>query len=421
MRRRSLILIILFLGAATVLHDKLASAVEKPIAVTGAVAAGTEPLDGMMTSLMRKWDVPGGALAVAKDGRLVFSHGYGLADRETGRRVEPDSLFRIASLSKPITSAAILALVEQKRLDLDAKVLDVLKPPVVSPDKVRDARWKQITIRQLLFHTGGFDRETSLDPMFRSAEIAKATGTSAPAGTRAIIHSMLGQPLDFDPGTKYAYSNFGYCLLGRVIEQITGKEYGEAVQELVLRPAGIKRMQIGHTRLGDRVRGEVRYYSSVDEEGASVFPDEHEMVAAPYGGFYLEALDSHGGWIGSAVDLVQFATALDGSRRPTLLKPETRRLIELRPPAPLPSDSPVYYGLGWSVRPVGEGANWFHNGSLPGTMSLLVRTHHGFAWAAVFNLRPIDQWQFLAELDDEIWKAVGRVKEWPRGDAFRRN
>ena len=136
-----------------------------PIVVTGAAAPELKSLDDEITSLMRKWSIPGGAVAVAKDGRLVLAHGYGLADRDAGTPVQPDSLFRIASLSKPITAAAILVLVERGRLDLDAKVLDILKSPGISPDKAADPRWKQITVRQLLFHTAGFDRGTGFDPM----------------------------------------------------------------------------------------------------------------------------------------------------------------------------------------------------------------------------------------------------------------
>jgi CubicO group peptidase (beta-lactamase class C family) len=390
------------------------------IAVTGRAAPDLKALDDEITSLMRKWQIPGGSLAVVKDGRLVFAHGYGLADRDAGTPVRPDSLFRIASVTKPFTAAAILALVERGRLDLDAKVLDILKTPGLSAEKAVDPRWKQITIRQLLQHTAGFDRDASFDPMFRSNEIAEATGTSPPAGPHAIIRYMLGRRLDFDPGAKFVYSNFGYCLLGRVIEQVAGKPYAEAVQNLVLRPAGITRMKIGRARLAERLSGEVRYYTWNSENCRSVFPDVRKKVPEPYGGFYIEAMDSHGAWVASAIDLVRFAAVLDGSRRPGVLKPATIRLIESRPPAPLPAQSPVYYGLGWDVRPVGRGANWWHNGSLPGTMTLLVRTHHGFAWAALFNLRPKDDGKFLGELDGGIWKAVGRVQKWPEYDLFTR-
>jgi N-acyl-D-amino-acid deacylase len=388
------------------------------IAVSGAAAPGMSALDEMMTSLMQQWEIPGGALAVVKDGRLVFAHGYGWADRDAGKMVQPDSLFRIASVSKPITAAAILVLVEQGRLDLDAKVLDILKPPVVPSDVVGDKRWKKITVRQLLQHTAGFDRERGFDPMFRSDEIAKATGTPAPADATAIIHYMLGRPLDFDPGSKYAYSNFGYCLLGRVIEQVTGEKYAEAVQNLVLQRCGITRMRIGGTRLSGQLPGEVRYYMPEKDECRSVFSDEREPVSRPYGGFFMEARDANGGWVASAIDLVRFGSTLDGSRKPGLLKPETVRLIESRSPPPLPGNSPIYYGLGWKVRPTGQGANWSHTGSFAGTILLLVRTHDGFCWAAVFNLKPKDDGEFKGELNISIRHAVGRVSKWPEGDLF---
>jgi CubicO group peptidase (beta-lactamase class C family) len=393
---------------------------DKAIAIAGVATPELKPLDDQITSLMRKWGIPGGAVAVVKDGRLVFAHGYGWADRDAGKAMQPDSLFRIASVTKPFTAVAILALVERGRLDLDAKVLDILKLPGVSPEKAVDKRWKQITIRQLLFHTAGFDRDASFDPMFRPYVIADATKTPAPAGPVAIIRYMLGQRLDFDPGTKHAYSNFGYCLLGRVIEQVTGKAYDEAVQNLVLRPSGITRMKIGRTRLCDRLPDEVRYYAPDNEKVRSVFPDVRERVTWPYGGFYIEAMDAHGAWVASAIDLLRFASAVDGSRRPGPLKPATVRLIESRPPPPLPADAPAYYGLGWWIRPVGHSANWSHNGSLPGTMTLLVRAHNGLKWAVLFNLRPEDDGKFLGEMDGGMWKAAGRVSKWPEGDLFTR-
>ena len=124
---------------------------------------------------------------------------------------------------------------------------------------------------------------------------------------------MLGRQLDFDPGARFAYCNFGYSLLGRVIEKQTGMSYDQATQQLVLRPAGITAMQLGRTRVQDRAEGEVRYYHHAGAERvASVFLYEKEKVAWPDGGFYVEAFDAHGGWIASAVDLARFVTAIDG-------------------------------------------------------------------------------------------------------------
>ena len=91
------------------------------IVITGTAAPDLKPVDDEITRLMRRWQIPGGAAALVKDGQLVLAHGYGFADREAGNPVKPDSLFRIASVTKPITAAAILALVERGRLDLDAR------------------------------------------------------------------------------------------------------------------------------------------------------------------------------------------------------------------------------------------------------------------------------------------------------------
>ena len=388
-------------------------------AATGVEVPELEAFDRLLPELMQKWEIPGGAVAVAKDGRLVLARGYGLADVEAKEPVRPDSLFRIASISKPITAAAILALVEQGRLRLDDKALQRLGPLEPLEDASPDPRFGRITVRQLLQHTAGFDWKSSFDPMFQPGRIAEAVGVPPPPGPRQIVRYMLGRPLDFDPGTRYVYSNFGYCLLGRIIEQATGKSYEQSVKELVLQPAGITRMRLGHTRLADRAPREVRYYAFAGSKpGESVFPEVREKVAAPYGTFYFEAMDSHGGWIASAIDLVRFATAVDGTRKPGPLKPETIGLIDAEPAPRVSPGQPVFYGLGWVVRRTERGTNWFHAGGLPGTATLMIRSYKGLAWAALFNSRPKDGSQFGRELDRTLWEAANQVTEWPEHDLF---
>src|SRR5207253_9317336 len=139
------------------------------------------------------------------------------------------SQFRIASLSKPITSAAILLLVQRGKLNLDQRVFDLLSYEPL-PGETVDPRLATITMRNLLEHSGGWNRDTTFDPMFMmSVPIAVATGTPAPATTDSIIRYMMGKPLQFNPGSDYSYSNFGYSLLGRVIETITGQPYEKFV------------------------------------------------------------------------------------------------------------------------------------------------------------------------------------------------
>jgi N-acyl-D-amino-acid deacylase len=417
--------------------------------------------------------VPGGALAVVKDGRLVYTRGYGWADREGKAAVRPASLFRIASISKPFTAVAVMKLVETGRLDLNARALDLLTSgrESLSFDKAKlDERWRRITVRHLLQHTAGWDRDKSFDPMFRPREIARTLNVTSPPQPRDVIRYMLAQPLDFDPGTRYAYSNFGYCVLGRVIENIAGTGYESFVRKTVLATAGIKRMRVGASLEGGRAQDEVRYYVAHDEMAESVFdgfpstraslkgngsgarrsratgggPDKGSAVSSsaperrepqeegkrvpwPYGGFCLESMDAHGGWIASAIDLARFAAALRDPDHSPLLKPKTMRMMQAPPEAPVSRNADGsladhYYGCGWLVRPVGnEGkANYWHSGSLPGTSTLLVRRHDGVSWAVLFNQRSDDRQLPDGEIDPALHRAADAVMDWPEVDLFRK-
>ena len=384
---------------------------------TGTTPPGMETYDRLIPELMEKWEVPGGAIAVLKDGRLVLAKGYGLADVETGELVQPDSLFRIASISKPVTAVAILTLVDDGLLGLDERAFDILVHLEAPDGRVLDPRMHEVTVRQLLQHSGGWDRKASFDPMFESELVAANTGAEPPIVCEDVIKFMLGRRLDFNPGAEYAYSNFGYCILGRIIETKTELPYEEYVKENVLVPLGIARMQVGGTRLEEKVEGEVNYYDYPGRGSVrSVLGTGSEQVPWPYGGSYLRALDSHGGWIASPIDLVRFVEGLNGNEPPPVLRPETVELMVSRPDT-LWRDEPSYYGMGWSVRPKRGDANWWHGGSLPGTRSLLVRTYHGMVWAALFNSRPKDN-GFSSELDKTMWLAVREVTTWPGHDLF---
>ena len=409
-------------GAATTFPFALARAAEK------AHEHPFASFDREIEQFMAARKIPGGTLAVVKDRRLVYARGYGWADHQKQLPVKADSLFRIASISKPITAVAVLRLVEQGKLKLDDRAFDCVKfAPVIPSGAQADARLARITIRQLLDHTGGWDRDQSFDPMFRSQIICAAVGSKPPADSTAVIRYMLGQPLDFDPGTRYAYSNFGYCVLGRVIEKITGLRYETYVKEKILAPIGIKRMRIGATLDGQQAPGEVRYYSPEEALGESLFPEKPGRVPWPYGAFNLEAMDAHGGWIASAVDLARFAAALDDPARSPLLKAETIRQM-YAPPAPPMSRNPdgslknSFYACGWSVRPVGKTgkANYWHTGSLPGTRTLLVRRWDGLSWAVLFNQRQEIPNLPDGAIDPALHRAADAVKDWPKEDLFPR-
>lgn len=391
-----------------------------------SVAGVAEVFDREVNSFMEARSVPGGALAVVKDRRLIYAKGYGWADRERKIPATPASLFRIASISKPITAVGVLKLVEEGRLSLDAKAFDIVRAePLLKDGQQMDPRLVRITVRQLLQHTGGWDRDKSFDPMFRATRIAEATGTAAPAKPEAVIRYMLGEPLDFDPGQRYAYSNFGYCVLGRIIEVITGQPYEKFVQKRVLAPAGIRHMRVGATLDDGQAKGEVRYYTKDEKLTDNIFSDGPRRVTWPYGGFHLEAMDAHGGWIASTVDLARFAAALDDPNTSPLLKPETIRAM-YAPPEPLAwrddagKLADAYYGCGWMVRPHAASgrANYWHSGSLPGTATLLVRRWDGLSWAVLFNQRSENSKLPDGAIDPALHRAAAAVKEWPTHDLF---
>jgi len=402
----------------------------KPIPETGRAVRGLEPFDRLMRRFLVKHEIPGGALAVVKEGRLIYARGFGYADVEKKQPVQPTSLFRIASISKPITAVAILRLVERKQLSLDEKVLEILKfrPHFPREDAKIDPRWKTVTVRQLLQHTGGWDRSVSFDPMFRAVEFANMLNVKPPAKSAQVIRVMLGQKMDFDPGTKYAYSNFGYCLLGRIIEEKTGRTYERHVKEDVLKPIGVTRMRVGRTLESGRAKDEVRYYAYGNLRGRCVFPPQvGKLVPHPYGAWHLEAMDSHGGWIASAVDLARFAAAIDRPRTSKILTPQSIETMFAPPPAPVwrTKDGklkPLYYGLGWLVRPVGKtGRNTWHTGSLPGTATILVRRHDGLSWVVLMNRRKTPHGPHATRLiDPEVHRAASAVKRWPTHDLFEK-
>ena len=393
------------------------------IPVSGAAVPGMASYDQAIPDLMRKYAIPGGAVAVLRDGKLIYARGFGYADVENKTPVQPDALFRIASVSKPVTGAAIMKLVEDGKLKLDDRVAPFIAHLAPAPGATVDPRWEQITIRHLLNHTAGWDRDKAggFDPMFRPAVAAAAVGAPAPASAETVIRYMKGMPLDFNPGEKFVYSNFGYAILGRVIERLSGMPYEDFVRTRVLQPVGAHRMRVGRTRMGAALADEVKYYLP-GEPGLgltgplvpSVFPGEG-AVPINYGGFYVEAMDSHGGWVSSSVDLLRFVAGVDGrANRPDILSPAL--VAEMTGSGALLCGGACYYAGGWMVRPTQGDASWWHGGSLPGTTTLLVRSYHNFSWVALFNARAGSS--FDAELDAALWKALASVTSFPAHDLF---
>ncbi|WP_201098022.1 serine hydrolase domain-containing protein [Thiocystis minor] len=330
----------------------------------------------IVTQTMRAYHAPALSLAIASRGQWVYQQGFGLADQRTGELATAASRFRIASLTKPITAVAIFSLIEQGRLGLHDPVfgqrgLLAVDDGARYPDLV-----SQITLYHLLTHTGGGWANDDADPMFRHPEMNHQ---------ELIAWAVRHQPLRHAPGTHYAYSNFGYCLLGRVIENITGQTYAEYVQHAVLERCGIQDMTLAGNTLAQRAPGEVIY----GQNGSDREPYEMNLTR----------MDSHGGWIATPSDMVRFAMHVDGfNATPDILSADSINAMTT------PSPANTGYACGWCVNKV---PNWWHRGSLPGSLTIMARTASGLCWAAFTNTR-----RDGLNLDAMMWKVVKAVPAW---------
>ena len=382
------------------------------IPVSGTPVPELKPLDDLLVDYLRSnSSLAGASLAVARNGRVVYAHAFGYADLEARRPAEPSSLFRIASVSKTFTSAAIMLLVQQGRIRLTDQVFPLLGLEMPFHERAPlDPRLNSITIHQVLCHTGGwasnlarnpFETWTGFDPMFFTPQIAESLGTASPARPVDIVRFMMSRPLDFDPGTHYSYSNFGYCVLGRVIEKISGKSYADFVTSELFKPLGITDTRIGHSLAEMRAEGEVRYYSADDPKPTSKSVFGGKDVVWRYGGFQVEAMDSHGGWIATASDLAKFGASLDLAHPLGALNGDSIDRMFSRPSESGTSsngiDFPEYYGYGWHVHSTEpEGRSEFHGGNFSGTSAFLMLRQDGIVWAIMFNATADNQRQLPA-------------------------
>jgi CubicO group peptidase (beta-lactamase class C family) len=383
--------------------------------ITGVSVPELSHFDERVPAFLSEHNMPGAAVAVAKGGRLVYSRGFGLADVEAETSVEPDSRFRIASLSKPLTATAVMKLVEDGLLDLDEPAFAHLDDLPLLDDQTEDPRLSDITIRHLLQHAGGWDRVTSgFDPAWWSSQVGWEVDRNPPASPETLVRYMRGRTLDFDPGTRFVYSNFGYLVLGRIIERVSGRSYEDFVTDL-LAPTGASRFALGGTYLADRLEGEVRYYYPGNATAQNVAPP-YNQVPWPYGGYSMTAYEAAGGWVGTAPDLIRFLEAIDGrTGRPDILSPETIEMMTARPAMAHWDNSAWWYALGLFVGGVG----WWHDGDLPGHRSFLVRmSQTDVSFVILLNASPENDNTFYPALQNLMLRAVADVEEWPLHDLF---
>jgi len=324
------------------------------------------------------------SVAIAKDGRLIYAKGFGLADTATMEPVTPHSLFRIASCSKPITAIGIMKLIQDKKLGINDTVFGntgILDGYKNIPDK----RILKITVKDLLQQTIGWDEEDIIG----HNTAAYALNTPYPSTPDDFMRFNLSKELDFPPTTDYRYSNFNYIILGEIIKKVSGMKYEEFILQEVLHPIEVYSTRTGKTKLEDRAANEVRYYDYINDIEPSVF-DTTQFVPISYGGFYLESMAASGGWISRPVDLVKILFAMDGQK---ILNRETISIMTTTPDN-IKSD----YAMGWSV----SSNNISHTGALTwGTSAIIYKRNDGICFAITCNTLPAS-----GETDEEAMQSL---------------
>ncbi|HDJ32865.1 MAG TPA: class A beta-lactamase-related serine hydrolase [Bacteroidetes bacterium] len=366
-------------------------------------------LERRLERFIRRWEIPGASVAIARNGKLVYAGGMGYADMDTETPAEPLHLFRIASVSKLITAAAVFHLVDEGKLSLDSRVFgpEGILDTTLYPD-IADPRALQITVGHLLDHSGGWTTRWG-DHMFIPDVIAEEMGVPPPPSIETIIAFALGKPLHFTPGSWSSYSNLGYAILGEVVEQVSGMEYERYVRQELMEPLGIRDFYIaGNTREEASVR-EVSYYETGNAEKIPSLDGSGELVPRSNGGNDVRTLGGAGGWIATSVDLVKFILSIDGmDSRPDILSRESVwKMTE---------GSGIWGPLGW--RGMDYHGNWYRTGSFAGSSAIAERRADSITWVVLMNGSAWKGADFPLMVRQEMQRILHSIKNWPEVDLF---
>jgi CubicO group peptidase (beta-lactamase class C family) len=297
------------------------------------------------------WDgIPGLSVGFIKDG-FTWAKGFGYADLENRVPAEPESSYRLASITKTITAMAVLQLAEEGKIDLDSQIQAYVP---YFPRK----KWP-VTVRQLLGHLGGISHYRNY---------ATEGHIKDPKTTRESLAIFQDFDLVAEPGTRYTYSSYGYNLLGAAVEGAAGLSYGEYIKRYVFDPLGMEDSHLDNPRelIPNRVRG---YRFIKGELKNSEFVDVSSRFAA-------------GGVRSTVVDLLRYARGIMDRK---LLKESTYK--KMFSSMALRNGFFTWYGMGWGVRPWGSHFAVSHSGSQPETRThLLIFPSENFAVAVAANL-----------------------------------
>ena len=333
-------------------------------------------LDKKMKNYLRKWFIKGGSLAIMRNDSLVYAKGYGWAEEEKEIPMEPGHIMRMASVSKLITAVGVMVLQDKGMLSIKDTVFGpsgILQGTQLD-SLIKDKNCHKITVEHLLRHQAGFYR----DPLFSSRDIMHLMQLDHAPEADDYFRFVLPKKLRFQPGEWQRYSNFGYLLLSRIIEEVSGKSYEDFIKEDVLRPAGVYDMHIAGIYYDDKRENEVRYYT---HEGDGKFIEEYNnsgrIVERCYGGNNIPMLSGAGAWCGSPAELARLVASIDGRNEvPDIISKEA---VE---------EMTGYYdkdtfSLGWNDTHPAKG--WSRTGTLSGTTALVKYFPDGECWILITN------------------------------------
>jgi len=287
-------------------------------------------IDAFLSSQVREANRVGLSVVIVKDGQVVLAKGYGKRSLQDGRPVEPDTIFAIGSVSKQFTCVAALLLAEDGKLSVNDPVAKYY------PNLTRA---KDITLLDLMNHVSGYPDYYPLDFVDRRMQ--------RPIAEDELIRQYAGGKLDFEPGSKYSYSNTGYILLGRIVEKVSGENLGAFLTRRIFKPLGMERTAYEPNLSDARLA-----------MGYTTFALSAAEPVAPEGKGWLCGA---GGIYSTPTDLAKWNLALMSGR---VLKPESYAVMTA--PRKLTGGRISEYGCGLSVKTQGGRQVLSHNGAVSG-------------------------------------------------------
>ena len=348
--------------------------------LTNAMSAQPElhAMDSIMQRYLKRWEIHGAQLAISRHDSLLYARGFGYADKDRKIPMEPSYIMRMASVSKLVTATGIMKLRDMGKIRLSDKVLG---PKGILNDtfyvnSIRDKRYFDITVEQLLRHKAGFTNYAG-DAIFSTRYIMQQNLLTTPPDHRTLLRIVLRRHLGYTPGTAQRYCNIGYTLLSLIIEKRTGMSYENFMQRYVLNPAGCYDFHIAGNYLKDRRKNETVYYMHSSSVPVPEFNNSGRMVVRCYGENDITTALGAGAWVASAAELCRLVASIDGDRTvPDVISPQAVKLMTQEMPD-------HQFSLGWNFTP--RNRPWIRTGSLVGTSALVLRYPDGECWVFITN------------------------------------